>query len=356
MTPRPARQGAEGVESVSREVNVLVVGAGVSGLSCAREAAAAGHSVQVLERARGVGGRCATHRLDGLAFDIGVSFVHGRDPDFLAAVRGFPGRKLEGWPRAIRGSGRPCQPEAFQAGEERLAFGDGVTAFPKHLASGLAIRTQARVERMNLSGERPRLVLEGGEELEARHVVLALASEQVLRLLAGVPDLPRPLVSVMALLDTSSSESSLSLSAAYPPGTPVPSWDACYPEDSSILQFVSHESGKREAPPFLGLVLQARPAWARRHIGDPAWPGALLSEAGRILGTWAATPSATHAHRWKFARTDLSSELSGPVLVQLPSGASVGICGDRFAPGGGVEAAWISGRVLGRRLAALEVA
>jgi len=343
------------VERVSREVDVIVVGAGVSGLICAREAVASGRSVRVLERARGVGGRCATHRLGGLAFDIGVSFLHGRDPAFLSALREVPGRKLEGWPRAIRGAGRPCQPEAFQIGEERLAFGDGLTAFPKHLARGLAVRAQARVERLDLSRERPRIVLEGGEELEARHVVLALAAEQVLRLLVTVPGLPRPLASVLALLETSSSEPSLSLCAAYPPGTPVPPWDACYPEDSSILQFVAHESGKREAPPFLGLVLQARPAWARRNLESPAWPEALLSEAGRILGTWAANPTATHAHRWRFARTDLSSELSGPVLVQLPSGASVGICGDRFAPGGGAEAAWISGRELGRRLAALEV-
>jgi predicted NAD/FAD-dependent oxidoreductase len=336
------------------EGGTLVVGAGVSGLACAREVAAAGKAVQVLERARGVGGRCATRRLEGLAFDTGVSFLHGRDPAFLAAVREVPGRRIEGWPAAISGAGRPCQPEAFQAGEMRLALGDGVSAFPKHLARGISVRTGACVERLDLSGGRPRLHLEGGEELEALHVVLALAPEQVLRLLSGIPGLPRPLASVRALLETSSSEPSLSLCAAYPPGTPVPQWDACYPEDSTILQFVARESGKRDAPPFLGLVLQSRPAWARRHLDDPAWPEALLAEAGRHLGTWAANPSATHAHRWTFARTDLSSELSGPVLVRLPAGASVGICGDRFARGGGVEAAWISGRELGRRLAALE--
>ena len=341
---------------MSPKADVVVVGSGVSGLSCAREAAAAGHEVQVLERARGVGGRCATHRLDGLAFDIGVSFLHGRDPEFLASVRAVPGRKREGWPLAVRGAGAPCQPEAFQAGEERLAFGEGVNAFPKHLARGLAVRAGARVDRLDLSGDLPRVHLEGGGELEARHVVLALAPEQVLRLLVDVPDLPRPLASVQALLETSSSESSLALCAAYPQGAPAPAWDAFYPEDSRILQFVAHESGKREAPPALGLLLQARPAWARSHLEDPAWPGALLSEAGRLLGTWAASPSVTHPHRWKFARTDLASELSGPFLVRLPSGGSVGICGDRFARGGGVEAAWISGRELGRRIAALEVA
>jgi len=341
---------------MSPKADVVVVGAGVSGLSCAREAASAGSRVQVLDRARGVGGRCASHRLDGLVFDIGVSFLHGRDPEFLAAVREVPGRKIEGWPLAVRGAGPPCQPEAFQAGEERLAIGAGVNAFPKHLARGLAVRASARVERLDLSGEQLQIFLEGGEELEARHVVLALAPEQVLRLLVGVPDLPRPLASVRALLETSSSESSLSLCAAYPQGTPAPAWDAFYPEDSRIIQLVAHESGKREAPAFVGLVLQARPAWARSHLEDPAWPDALLSEAGRLLGAWAATPSVTHAHRWKFARTDLASELSGPFLVRLPSGATVGICGDRFARGGGVEAAWISGRALGRRMAALEVA
>jgi renalase len=336
--------------------NVVVVGAGVSGLACARQVAAAGVEVQVLDRARGVGGRCATHRLEGLAFDFGVSFLHGSEPGFLAAVCAVPGERLEGWPRAIRGTGRPCQPEAFQGGEQRLALASGVNAFPRHLAQGIDVRTTSRVERLDLSGDLPAVQLEGGETVRARHLVLALAPEQVLQLLEGIPDLPRPLASVRALLETSASEPSLSLCAAYAPGAPAPDWDVCYPEDSDILQFVSHESRKREAPPVLGLVLQARPAWARRHMEDPDWARTLLAEGARLLGAWVGSPSATHAHRWRYARTDLSSELAGPVLVRLGSGSSVGICGDRFARGGGVEAAWLSGRELGRRIAALEVA
>ncbi len=200
------------------------------------------------------------------------------------------------------------------------------------------------------------MILEGGEEVRARHLVLALAPEQVLRLLDGVADLPRPLASIRALLETSASEPSLALCAAYPEGTPAPAWDAWYPEESRVLQYLGHESGKREAPPFVGLVLQAQPGWARMHLDDPDWPEALLAEAARVAGPWAGSPTATHPHRWRFARSDLASELAGPVLVRLPSGGSVGICGDRFAPGGGVEAAWISGRELGRRLAAPEVA
>jgi renalase len=341
---------------VTSPLDVLVVGAGVSGLSCARAASAPGRRVQLLDRARGVGGRCATHRLQGMPFDLGVAFLHGRDPDFLAAVRAASPRRVEGWPRVVEGTGRPCQPEAFRPEEERIALADGVTAFPKHLAEGLAVRTGARVERLDLSGPVPGVVLEGGESLRARHLVLALAGEQVLRLLDGAGELPRSVASVRALLDTGASEPSLSICAAYPDGTPHPSWDAWFPEGSRVLQYLGHESSKRLDPPFLGLVLQAQSAWSRAHLEDPEWPGALLAEAARLAGGWAARPTATHAHRWRFARTDLASELSGPVLVRLPSGGSVGICGDRFAPGGGVEAAWISGRELGRRISAQEVA
>jgi len=339
---------------MSREV--VVVGAGVAGLSCARELAAAGREVLVVDRARGVGGRCATHRLEGMAFDVGVSFLHGRDPAFLAAVREAAPQRIEGWPRTIRGAGRPCQPEAFQAGEQRIALPEGITAFPKHLARDLPIRLEARLERIDLSGERLRLLLEGGEELRARHVVLALAPEQVLRVLDGVGEIPLALASIRALLEGSASEPSLSLCAAYAPGVPSPAWDAWYPEDSRVVQFLGNESGKRDAPPFTGLVIQARPAWARQHLADEGWPAALLAEAGRVAGEWAAHPVARHAHRWRFARSDLAAELSGPVLIRLPSGCSLGFCGDRFAPGGGVEAAWVSGRGLGRRLAAPEVA
>jgi renalase len=335
---------------------VLVIGAGVAGLSCARAVAAGGRGLQVLDRARGVGGRCATHRLHGMPFDMGVSFLHGRDPDFLAAVRAACPRRTEGWPRHVQGAGRPCQPEAFRPGEQRIAPADGVTAFPRHLADGLPIRTGARVEALDLSGPQPAAILEGGEAVRARHIVLALAPEQTLRLLDGAANLPRPLAAVRALLDTAASEPSLALCAAYPEGTPAPGWDAWYPEDSRLLQVLANESSKRDAPPFVGLMIQAQPSWARRHLEDPAWPEALLAEAGRVAGDWAGRPSATHAHRWRFARTDLASELAGPVLVRLPSGGSVGICGDRFAPGGGVEAAWISGRELGRRLVAPEVA
>lgn len=326
------------------------MGAGVCGLSCARALSAAGIEPLVLERARGVGGRCATRRVGGEPVDFGVAFLHGQDPDFLAALRAVPATVIEGWPLEIHGTGQPCQPEAFAPGERRLAYAEGLTAFPKHLARGLAVRLGARVTALEPAGRSLGLRLEDGTRLEGEAVILALAPEQALDLLATLPDPPAAVRSASALLDMTRSHACLAVMATYPEGTPRPTWHVCYPERSTVIQLVSHESSKRPAGSALALVIQAHAAWSRRHLDDPGWPEALLREAGALLGGWAARPAAAEHHRWRFARGDLAGELASPLWLALEGGARLGLAGDRFAPGGGVQAAWLAGRRLAARI------
>jgi hypothetical protein len=327
-----------------------VVGAGVSGLACAQALSAAGLAPLVLERARGVGGRCATRRIADQPLDFGVAFVHGRDPGFLAAARAVPATVLEGWPSVLHGTGRPCQPEAFAPGEERLAYAEGITAFPKHLARGLEVRLGAAVAALEPAGAALALRLEDGERLEAGTVVLALAPEQALELLATLPDAPPALRSVRAVLGMTRSHPCLALLATYPEGTPRPPWHVSYPETSSVVQLVSHESSKGRGAGPLALVVQAHAAWSRRNLDDPAWPAALLREAAGLHGAWAARPAVVEPHRWRYARGDLAGELTAPLWLRLDGGAALGVAGERLAPGGGVQAAWLSGRRLAERI------
>ncbi len=332
--------------------NVVVVGAGVSGLACARALADAGRRVLVLERARGVGGRCATRRIEGQPVDFGPAFLHGRDPAFFAELDTIPATALPGWPVAIAGAGRPCQPDAFAPGERRLAFAEGLTAFPKHLSRGLEVRLRTEVGAVEPVGAGVRLRIPGEPPLEAPTVVLALAAEQTNALLGTGPAPPREIASARALLSLSSSVPCLALLAAYPRSVPAPDWHALFPEDSKVLQMVTHDSAKRLSAPMVAMVYQAGPRWSREHLEDADGPTAILAEAERLLGPWAARPTLAYSHRWIWARNERSSQLSAPLLLSLPGGARLGICGDRFAPGGGVEAAWRSGRALAARILA----
>jgi predicted NAD/FAD-dependent oxidoreductase len=130
---------------------MIVLGAGCAGLACARALLDAGETPLVLDKARGVGGRAATRRIDGQSVDHGVAFYHGSSPELLAALDLVESEaKLEGWPESVVGDGVPCLPRALDAKERRVAFAEGVTMFPKSLAEGLDVRLQTRVHSLRL--------------------------------------------------------------------------------------------------------------------------------------------------------------------------------------------------------------
>ncbi|MDH2442823.1 NAD(P)/FAD-dependent oxidoreductase [Amnibacterium sp. CER49] len=78
------------------QVDVVVVGAGVAGLTAARLLAAAGRRVVVLEARDRVGGRVVTDRSDGLVTDLGASWIHGvAGSPVAAAAEAFGMRTVE---------------------------------------------------------------------------------------------------------------------------------------------------------------------------------------------------------------------------------------------------------------------
>ena len=79
---------------MGNETDLLVVGAGLSGVAAASTAIEAGVKVHVVDRGRRIGGRMASRRLrdtdtefDGRVVDYGASYFTVRDPDFAALIQ-----------------------------------------------------------------------------------------------------------------------------------------------------------------------------------------------------------------------------------------------------------------------------
>lgn len=61
---------------------VAIIGAGISGLSCAQALRAAGVNVRLFEQSGSVGGRCATRLWQGHLVDFGVQYFTAQTPEF----------------------------------------------------------------------------------------------------------------------------------------------------------------------------------------------------------------------------------------------------------------------------------
>lgn len=131
------------------QADVIVIGAGISGLLVVLTAQAKGARVLVLDKGRGVGGRMATRRTGSGVFDHGAQFFTARDAQFRCLV--------EAWHAAgpVRpwATGFALADGAFKGdGETRFCGATGMTAIPKQLAQGLDLRVHAKVTCVQTGG------------------------------------------------------------------------------------------------------------------------------------------------------------------------------------------------------------
>ena len=72
---------------MSKPTSVLIIGAGAAGLTAARDLAAAGVKVVIIEARDRIGGRILTHHHSNIiSAEFGAEFVHGRHPQLLREI------------------------------------------------------------------------------------------------------------------------------------------------------------------------------------------------------------------------------------------------------------------------------
>lgn len=176
---------------MSEQVDVLIIGAGVAGLMAARRLETAGHSVTLLEKSRGVGGRMATRRIGPGRADQGAQFFtvrHGRFRRFVEEWQadGLVFEWSRGW------SNGSVTGKKAEDGHPRYAVHGGMTAVPKHLAAGRDVRLETTITAVSPHAGGWRIEDEAGGRYQSRALLLTPPPPQSLALLdAGAVSLQR---------------------------------------------------------------------------------------------------------------------------------------------------------------------
>lgn len=310
-----------------RTPHVLIVGAGIAGVACARALLDEGIVPRIVDRGRAPGGRLASRTINGRTVDLGAAYFTA-DPSsrFGGVVAGWAERGLaRPWTDTVAVAG-PDGVERFSTGPVRYAANAGLRGLVVDLARGLDIEQGVTIEEVA-----------GGEADGERYdtVVLAMPDPQAQRLLA--PDSPHrgtlgdPWVPSIAVVLEWEERT-------------WPQFHAAFVNGSAELTSLADDGDRRgDSAPVL--VAHTTPEVAREHLSEP--DGAIrptTAAVQRLLGLPDA-PVRAVAHRWSFARP--AAQHPEPFFLR----DGVGVCGDSWGERSSVATAWASGDALGRAIA-----
>ncbi len=326
---------------------VLVIGAGIAGLACARTLRDHGLTVTVLEKGRGVGGRTSTRREGAWRFDHGAPNFTVQD----SRVERYADSWLHDGILATTG--------------DALTGRDGMNALAKHLASDLTVRTGVQVTGIARAGTTWQVTDQHGQVHEGEVVLLTTPAPQGATLLGSAvsslagasPEWAAGLHGVMRALESVRMAPCWSTMVVFDGPPPVPVTEqiragSAFRMDDPRLEHCWRENGKPGRPTAEAWVVQSGTSWSREHLERDA--ASIAAEIAPLLAQSLGIAGATvhaAAHRWRYARVETG--LRAPCLWDRALG--VGAAGDMGhipTASSDVERAWLSGVALAGRVLA----
>jgi len=313
----------------------IILGAGLAGLTAARELQAHGHEVEVIDKGRGVGGRLATRRMGDARLDHGAQFFTTRGQGFADVVaQACDADVVAEW----------CRGFAHTDGYPRYRGAQGMTSLAKWLATDVDVKLNVEVDRIESSdGTVTFLTNDGTAIASASQAVVTAPIPQMLNLFdrGNV----RPDDSLDAALRNTEYFATLALLAVVE-GEPNIDEPGGMQFDSGPFTFIA-DNQRKGISPVRALTFHAEHDYSLRRFDDD--PDAVHAELIAQASPWLGQASIVESQlkKWRYA---------GPV-TPLPertyliesNGTRIALAGDAFA-GPKVEGAFNSGHAAAQRL------
>ncbi len=307
-------------------MRIAMIGAGISGLVCARRLVAQGVQVLILEKSRSLAGRCASRKFGDHVVDSGVQYFTLRNPVIRKEVQSVSGDQLHTISPPVYENGK-----IYREGEERFYLAGGNNRFGKLLAEGLEVRKESEVrgvfpqgKKWEVAGELFDGVVSSAPWPQSAALFGMRESEVVFE-----PNLTACLEYLIpwdggryATLDST--------------GQDPLAWVGCENAKEGRIQ-----KGKSV------YVVQASTSYSREHLeADPTWWIQDLQK--RVEKEWGLDQEkrgATFGHRWRYARRSRGA----PQPSALADGLY--LCGDSVTDSR-VESVWQSGMEVAEKVLA----
>lgn len=327
---------------VAKQVeNVLIIGAGLSGLSCAYALQALGLNTTLLESRDEVGGRMGHAQPGPCQGDYGAQYFTARSPEFKAEVARWCALGVAGlWrPRLMIADAHGLQtPKSETLAVDRYVGLPSMHAPAQRLAMSLTVRTGAKVTKL-FRGVRGWEVYtrEGGwVEQVFEMLVLAMPAEMCKPLLRSCSTSLYEAVAAYEMRPTWALM--LRFRDDFDPG-----FDAAFVNDGPI-RWLAKDSSKPGRVAGNIWVLHAHAQWSAAHAeATNVQVRERLALAFKEM--FGVMPITSAAYFWRCAEAKSAARSTYIWDANL----AIGVCGD-WLSGGKIEGAWMSGRGLARAM------
>ena len=318
--------------------DVIVIGAGMAGLTAARELQQAGVSTIVLDKGRAPGGRMATRTIDGVRFDHGAQHFSARSDDFWRQVAEL---QIAGAVRSWYKADSRTTPGLRS--EPRLVGVGGMRRIPEHLAAGLDVRNSITIDRLHRDGATITVMAANRAVARSSALILTPPVPQMLNLLQ-ISEMQSSTEAIDRLRAVSYNPS-LAVMATLDEPSGLPKGHLAEPTQHVAWIADNQHKGTSQLP---AVTIHSTADYAAAHLKTDVreWTKHLADQVAPILG---ARIIGAVGHRWMYAEPRITFD-SG--AIAFDSALPIVLAGEVFA-GAKVEGAFLSGLAASR--AALEM-